>query len=759
MVAALLRVVHSGPQNERLNNTSSTNSSATNSSTNPSAKFFMKIFKKPGRFTTQWVRLDFNTLPKFGAPASVSLPRKGHLLSRLYLVANFPTVASNAVSWTNSVGHALIANAELQIGGARIEQMDGQLMEVLDEFNTPLEKVPVVNRLIGRTDNGYQTKNFFMNSNLVQFSNITSYTQVFTHVSSNITSITSNLITSNLIVTSNYTYSNSYSNTFVWPYNYYKLGESQYINILYGSNQDGWQDISNNNTVQSNDCIIQEQNSTAWHQVTTSYINSNWLPSDYIPGSITTVHWNFKMDVLSSSLSTASSCSESTFHTNPGDTITFEIKNVGSYTFSTNYGSNYTPLPSNFNISYEQTVSNVYLSNGTEFIVHLSNTTTVFANLGLQIYFDYATALSNPNPILYNSNWIPCSNLIIHSNYTFTSNYNSVPNYSFYNEYVQYSNYLYQNPLSNPLTTATPLPFFFSRNDASAALPIDAIQADEIRILFNFRPFSSLYYITPNGTATPNGATEGSALQPPTTFSGAQINPLLGDTYLLAEYIYLDAPEANRFRIGDISLPITQHYPLQATDTQGRRQVEIQVAAPNPVRDIFFYCQPFLGPAYNAHFLATKYIGSTVLTAQPWWPDAQGLNPLYPSPLKPAFYPDIHDSEPLQAISLQYEGRLTKFSTQNPALFRAILPSLEQKKAPWVNRYYYNIPFGVQHGYTPRTQPTGEVNYDKITRRELQVLCSPNADGSYPRLWIRPWVETYNVLRIYGGRAGTLFGY
>jgi len=515
MVAALLQVLHSGPQNERLQEPTTKQ---------PNLSFFKKIFRKSGRFTTQWVRLDFNTLPAFGAPAVVSLPRKGHLITRLYLVVNYPVFPSlpQPTSWTNSVGHALIQEATLEIGGTRIERLDGQLMEVLDEFNTPMEKVSVVNRLIGRKDGGY------------------------------------------------------------------------------------------------------------------------------IPGTT--------------------------------------------------------------------------------------------------------------------------------------------------------------QPLTAPLVTATPLPFWFARGDPGVALPVDAIQADEIRIRFTFRPLSALitlltlqhqlnlvnidmnYLISlgltlesnndtfnnryalqqelinkikesPELSPPPDGAVEGSAFPAfPAFVPPAQ----LGDTYILAEYVYLDSPEANRFRIADISIPITQHYALPTTDTFTNPQVQIPLTIPNPVRDIFFYAQPYLAPAYNAHFLATRYLGGAdPQVATPAWPDATGLNPLAPLPLKPAFYPDISGLEPITSIALIYEGRLTKFSTANPALFRSILPSLEQKKSPWVNRYYYNIPYGVQHGFNPGSYPTGEANFDKIQRRDLRLTfprVSSTTVGS-PRFWIHVWAETYNVLRIYGGRAGLLFGY
>ena len=57
----------------------------------------------------------------------------------------------------------------------------------------------------------------------------------------------------------------------------------------------------------------------------------------------------------------------------------------------------------------------------------------------------------------------------------------------------------------------------------------------------------------------------------------------------------------------------------------------------------------------------------------------------------------------------------------------------------------------------------GEANFDKLTKVELVLDLSP-ARGSIntqgiPSYTIYTWAETYNVLRVYGGRAGLLFNY
>jgi hypothetical protein len=91
------------------------------------------------------------------------------------------------------------------------------------------------------------------------------------------------------------------------------------------------------------------------------------------------------------------------------------------------------------------------------------------------------------------------------------------------------------------------------------------------------------------------------------------------------------------------------------------------------------------------------------------------------------------------------------------------MPSWEQKKSPWLNRYYYNYTFGFWPGYTPFSAPKGEANLDKIQQRDLLLEFSPNR-GSYnpnavPSYVVYVWAATYNMLRVYGGRAGLMFAY
>jgi hypothetical protein len=306
---------------------------------------------------------------------------------------------------------------------------------------------------------------------------------------------------------------------------------------------------------------------------------------------------------------------------------------------------------------------------------------------------------------------------------------------------------------------------------------------DEVRVGITFRNLNGVYY-TDTHVASNTSTDPGTALWPlagsyfydkdPNDPTAQKLNvpqmPLnlqLGECYIMAEYVYLDQNEANRFRLGDLQIPVVQHYSMNPYQTRGLPSARIRLDIPNPTRDIFFMLNREEAPSYNAYFLATRDLTGNINTLPngsktPWWPDALGLYANAPTTfMRPGF--DLSDSEPLQGYELDYQGTLVRFRTEAPPLFRAVLPSYEQRKTPWVNRYYYNLPFGIQNGFTPFSRPQGEANLDKITNRDLVLSMRPirgNIGGTIvPRYTVYVYAETYNILRVYGGRAGLMFAY
>jgi hypothetical protein len=238
-------------------------------------------------------------------------------------------------------------------------------------------------------------------------------------------------------------------------------------------------------------------------------------------------------------------------------------------------------------------------------------------------------------------------------------------------------------------------------------------------------------------------------------------NLSIQESYLMVEYIYLDKAEANRFRIADIQIPIVQHYIFDPVDTQCNPHVKIPLIVPNPTRDLFFYCQRYEAPGLNAHFLATRDLYDKSTRYDIWWPDVSGLDAQFFSSPKPGF--STRNSEPIRWLALNYAETLNRYSTENVALFRSLIPSLEQRKAPWVNRYYYNLPLAIQNGFTPFSMPIGQANLDKVLRLNLSLGIHGRTglitDDYVDRYLVRTFAETYNIFRVYGGRGATMFAY
>lgn len=484
--ASLLQLIYSGFQEDRLLPPKG----------QPHINVFTKAFMKTGRFTTEWYAVQFDGTPSFGKTVKATIPRRGHLITKAYLVTLMPdistaqknaaaaatsvgtTVGGPLFGWTNSIGHALINQAQVTIGATPMDTLDGRLMEMMDEFNTPLEKVTTVNRMLGRHDSGFS----------------------------------------------------------------------------------------------------------------------------------------------------------------------------------------------------------------------------------------------------YNSNGFSQTNQKV----------------------------------------VTPLPFWFTR-DREMALPIDAIGLDTVQISISYAPLNSLYVSYKHVSPTVTQPSQGSdGLYIPiesASFTNISGFPLTGkmpskldiqSAYILLEYVYLDKPEANRFRLGDIKYRIPQHYAIQPHMTNGQANARIPLRIPNVTSDIYCMAHRTDADVYNAPFHAARELfkGTDI-----WWPDANGLGPLSFTRLVPAYSGE--ESEPIQSIVLIYEGKLLRYGSDAPVYFRSILPSFEKKKTPWHNKYYYNIPFGFQG--------IGHANMDKIQRVELALEFKPLSGTfsvtSIPSYTIYIWAETYGVLRVYGGRAGLLFGY
>jgi len=340
-----------------------------------------------------------------------------------------------------------------------------------------------------------------------------------------------------------------------------------------------------------------------------------------------------------------------------------------------------------------------------------------------------------------------------------------------------------------------PIPFWFSRPGVySHALPIDALQAELVRIHVTFRPLSQIYYTearpTPttapplytgamlpitgaqwwqsNATSTISvsqlSAAQGTRTTPASKIPGLQFPLKFSPTaaYAMIEYISLDVYEAQAFRSSELTYQVEQHQAVTPQPTLGQQEVRFEVPYMNPVKEILWVFQRPEAQTYNAWFLFTQDLGpyttpyATVNPcAIPWWPDAV-LTTTKANDYR--VLPGFRDSmsEPLAAATLLY-NTFERFVHDGGSFFRGIVPAQYYTKSAVINRYIYAYNFGKKMGRLTYG-PSGAANWDKLTHKEMYMTLAKNRTGSAtPNLNLYAYITNWNVFKVFGGRGGMLF--
>lgn len=135
---------------------------------NPQITFFKSVYRRHTNFACEAIEQTFNGTADFGRKVSATVSRNGDLIGPTYLQFTLPqlpvaategavldsmgltTDANPAVGWTNSIGHALINNVEVEVGGQRIDKHYGEWMEIWTELTLKEEQRDGFNAMVGR---------------------------------------------------------------------------------------------------------------------------------------------------------------------------------------------------------------------------------------------------------------------------------------------------------------------------------------------------------------------------------------------------------------------------------------------------------------------------------------------------------------------------------------------------------------------------------------------------------------------------------
>ncbi len=337
--------------------------------------------------------------------------------------------------------------------------------------------------------------------------------------------------------------------------------------------------------------------------------------------------------------------------------------------------------------------------------------------------------------------------------------------------------------LMRPPPLVIPLPFWFTKH-IQDALPVDAMSADMVRVHVTFRPLAQCYYTTsrvPNMLQLPSWVPPGAiagAMWPlanasffqtsvsgtsitgvrPAAFTGAIVSSpampstaklQLGDTYVIAEYIFVDRDEARALREAELTYNVKSRVRVYTGTPPAAATVKLPLRVVGMLQDLVWVCQNAGAAGYNAWFLFTRDLRSPATSAgtgirEVWWPDADPANN------KPGF--TTARSEPITWAKVKYKA-LDRFDL-SPVTYRSYLPTQYYTKGALYDRYIYVAPVSVEP--LARTV-VGGANMDKIVDCELQLSMSRALDDTFPGMQVSVYATTVDVFKVYGGRGGMMW--
>lgn len=105
---------------------------------NPQITFFKVVYRRHTNFSMEAIEQTFNGSADFGKRVTCTVSRNGDLMHRVYLQVTVPAVtaadSNSSFRWVNWLGHVLIKNVEVEIGGQRIDKHYGDWMHIWNEL-------------------------------------------------------------------------------------------------------------------------------------------------------------------------------------------------------------------------------------------------------------------------------------------------------------------------------------------------------------------------------------------------------------------------------------------------------------------------------------------------------------------------------------------------------------------------------------------------------------------------------------------------
>lgn len=121
---------------------------------NAQVSFFKAMYRRHTNFAIESIEQTLSSTPNFGKRVSCTVSRNADLIHKVYLQTVIPDVEvsdASGFAWEEELGHFLIKNVELDIGGSQIDKHYGTWLSIWSELTLPSTKTDGYNSMIGNT--------------------------------------------------------------------------------------------------------------------------------------------------------------------------------------------------------------------------------------------------------------------------------------------------------------------------------------------------------------------------------------------------------------------------------------------------------------------------------------------------------------------------------------------------------------------------------------------------------------------------------
>ena len=124
---------------------------------NPQITFWKILYKRHTNFAVESIEVTFNGQADFNKRVTAVINRNADLMYKTYVQVVLPQVdlsaspAGAGFRWLSYIGHRLIKQVELEIGGQRIDRQYGDWMQIWTQLSTDAGNVKVLDSIIGHT--------------------------------------------------------------------------------------------------------------------------------------------------------------------------------------------------------------------------------------------------------------------------------------------------------------------------------------------------------------------------------------------------------------------------------------------------------------------------------------------------------------------------------------------------------------------------------------------------------------------------------